>query len=386
MHLYALVPLSLGEGLGVRYMNFLQHKLQQRQQQDAFRQLRLPAANTVDFCSNDYLGIVHQQSIQVTGQHASGSTGSRLLAGNYPLIQQVEQQLAAFHHAEAAVLFNSGYDANLGLLSSLLQRGDTVLYDQLCHASIRDGIRLGFAHAFAFEHNNLQHLEQRLQQAPATGNTFIVTESVFSMDGDTAPLQQLVTLAQQYNAHLIVDEAHAIGIMGTAGQGLTQHLQLQQHIFARVYTYGKACGCHGAAVVGSQLLADYLVNFARSLIYSTAMPPHAAAAIAASYRLFPGMTPQRQHLQQLVQQFQQHPLSYQKLPSQTPIQGIIVPGNTQAKSLATHLQQHGFDVRPILYPTVPAGTERLRIVLHAFNTTAEVQALCQSINAWQHNA
>ena len=386
MHLYALVPLSLGEGLGVRLMHFLQHKLQQRQQQDALRQLRLPAANTVDFCSNDYLGIVHQQSIQVTGQHASGSTGSRLLAGNYPLIQQAEQQVAAFHQAEAAVLFNSGYDANLGLLSSLLQRGDTVLYDQLCHASIRDGIRLGFAHAFAFEHNNLQHLEQRLQQAPATGNTFIVTESVFSMDGDTAPLQQLVTLAQQYNAHLIVDEAHAIGIIGTAGQGLTQHLQLQQHIFVRVYTYGKACGCHGAAVVGSQLLADYLVNFARSLIYSTAMPPHAAAAIAASYRLFPGMTPQRQHLQQLVQQFQQHPLSYQKLPSQTPIQGIIVPGNTQAKSLATHLQQHGFDVRPILYPTVPAGTERLRIVLHAFNTTAEVQALCQSINAWQHNA
>lgn len=367
-------------------MHFLQHKLQQRQQQDALRQLRLPAANTVDFCSNDYLGIVHQQQIQVTGQYASGSTGSRLLAGNYPLIQQVEQQVAAFHQAEAAVLFNSGYDANLGLLSSLLQRGDTVLYDQLCHASIRDGIRLGFANAFAFEHNNLQHLEQRLQQAPATGNTFIVTESVFSMDGDTAPLQQLVTLSQQYNAHLIVDEAHAIGIMGTAGQGLTQHLQLQQHIFARVYTYGKACGCHGAAVVGSQLLADYLVNFARSLIYSTAMPPHAAAAIAASYRLFPGMTPQRQHLQQLVQQFQQHPLSYQKLPSQTPIQGIIVPGNTQAKSLATHLQQHGFDVRPILYPTVPAGTERLRIVLHAFNTTAEVQALCQSINAWQHNA
>jgi 8-amino-7-oxononanoate synthase len=367
-------------------MNFLQHKLKQRRQQDAYRQLRLPQPGCADFCSNDYLGIAQQQLIQLPQHYASGSSGSRLLAGNYPLIQQVEEQIAQFHQAEAALLFNSGYDANLGLLSALLQRGDTVLYDQLCHASIRDGIRLGFAQSYAFEHNNLQHLQQRLQQLAPGGNVFIVTESVFSMDGDTAPLPQLVALAATYNAHLIVDEAHAIGVLGHQGQGLAQHLQLHQNLFARIYTYGKACGCHGAAIAGSQLLKDYLVNFARSLIYSTAMPPHAAAAIGQSYQLFPGMQVQRQHLQRLVQAFQQYPLHYNRLASQTAIQGVVVPGNAQVKSLADHLQQQGFDVRPILYPTVPAGTERLRIVLHAYNTLQEVQALCQCINSWKPNA
>ncbi len=379
---------------------FLQKKLDERRQQNAFRTLRLPSGK-IDFCSNDYLGlgkrslvighgaleredalivnrdsqVQNQQPVTSNLQLATGSTGSRLLAGNYELIERVEAQIASFHQSEAALIFNSGYDANIGLLSSIAQKGDTILYDFLSHASIRDGIKLSAAQSFAFLHNDIVDLERRLQQA--SGTVFVVTESVFSMDGDMCPLQEIVILCQQYKAHLMVDEAHATGIIGAKGEGLVQHLALQQKVFARVHTFGKACGCHGAVVLGSSVLRDYLINFARSFIYSTALPPHAVAHIEKSYQTFPEMVAERVHLQGLINYFQAAPMAYEKLVSQTPIQAVIVPSNHAVKQLANKLQDAGFDIRPILYPTVPKGKERLRIVLHSFNTMAEVERLVQ---------
>ncbi len=357
--------------------DFLDKKLNERKQLNALRNLKLNHG-LIDFCSNDYLGIVHYGLISTAVEHSTGSTGSRLLAGNYALIEEAEKEIAAFHEAEAALIFNSGYDANVGLLSAVLQRGDTVLYDYLSHASIRDGIRLSFAQAFSFEHNNLMDVEKKLQQA--SGNIFIVTESVFSMDGDQCPLPQLVQLAQEYHAHLIVDEAHATGVVGTKGEGLVQHMQLTNSVFARVHTFGKACGCHGAVVLGSEKLRSYLINFARSFMYSTSLPPHAIEAVRASYRLFPAMQDERKHLYTLIQFFQQADLPYKKLVSDTPIQVLIIPGNELVKAVAAKLQEHGFDVRAILYPTVPKGKERLRIVLHAFNTQTEVAELIQLLS------
>ena len=293
---------------------------------------------------------------------------------NYSL-EEVEQELASFHQSAAAIIYNSGYDANVGLLSCVPQKGDTILYDYLCHASIRDGIRLSFANAFSFAHNDISDLQKKITNA--TGNIFIVTESVFSMDGDFCNLSQLVQLAQQYNAHLIVDEAHATGVVGNRGEGLVQQLNFQHNIFARIHTFGKACGCHGAVVLGSKLLRDYLINFSRSLMYSTSLPPHTIEIIKKSYQTFPNMRQERLHLQQLIQQFQSANIGYEKLISTTPIQAVIVPGNQKVKLLAEKIQQNNFDIRPILYPTVPKGKERLRIVLHAFNSEKQLDQLIE---------
>ncbi len=355
----------------------------QRKEQNAFRMLKLPSGK-IDFCSNDYLGIVHNNLLndEIDADLKTGSTGSRLLAGNYNLIEETEQQIATFHKAEGALIFNSGYDANLGLLSSVPQKGDVIFYDQLCHASLRDGIRLSFAQSFSFVHNDVDELERKLRSllSTNTGNIFIVTESVFSMDGDLCPLQLLVSVSKKYNAHLIVDEAHAIGVVGKQGEGLCMQQNLQDEIFCRVYTFGKACGCHGAAIAGSQQLKNYLINFARSFIYTTALPEHTVPCIRASYNTFPFLNDERNHLQKLISYFQQSALRFEKLSSSTCIQIVMVPGNDAVKGVASELQQKNFDVRPILYPTVPLNKERLRIVLHAFNTMNEVEQLVKILS------
>jgi len=309
---------------------------------------------------------------------ASGSTGSRLLSGNYPLIEETENLIAHFHHANAALVFNSGYDANVGLLASVPQKEDVIIYDKLSHASIRDGIRLSFATSFSFLHNDLDDLEKKLTAATQSGsNIFVVTESVFSMDGDMAPLIEISELCEKYNAALIVDEAHATGVIGARGEGLVQQLELQNNCFARVYTFGKACGCHGAAVLGSKKLKDYLINFARTFVYSTSLPPSAVAAINAAYTIFPTLNDERIHLNHLIEIFRSKALRYQVLKSDTPIQVVIIPGNNEVKKAADILQENSLDARAILYPTVPKGQERLRIVFHSFNTKDEVKKLVE---------
>lgn len=388
--------------------DFLDRKLQERREQHAFRQLRLPGGKT-DLCSNDYLGIATNGLIEAawgegvdtrptssarpnSGDPRHGSGGSRLLAGNYPLIEETENFIAAWHEAETGLIFNSGYDANLGVLSCIPQRGDTILYDQLSHASIRDGIRLSFARAYSFAHNDLRELEERLQAAragrgivvgeqQAEGNLFVVTESVFSMDGDQAPLREIVALCRKYHAQLIVDEAHATGVVGARGEGLVQEQGLQQDCFARIHTFGKAVGCHGAIVLGSRRLRDYLINFSRAFIYTTALPEASVRAIRTAYELFPGLGGEREYLRGLIDRFQRASLAYDKLISRTPIQVVIVPGNEAVREVAARLQGAGLDVRPILYPTVPKGGERLRIVLHAFNTEDELDRLIAGLGS-----
>ncbi len=363
---------------------FLLKRLEERKQQNALRELR-HTGNMIDFCSNDYLGIARDQRTgeaamgnDNSNQHLkqayrSGSTGSRLLSGNYPLIEEVEKEVALFHDAPAGLIFNSGYDANLGLLSCVPQRGDTIIYDYLSHASLRDGIRLSLAQSFSFNHNDLQHLASKLEAA--TGTIYVITESVFSMDGDMAPLSAIIDLCEQYNANVIVDEAHATGVLGHKGEGLVQYLGVQNRCFARIHTFGKACGAHGAIVLGSEVLRNYLVNFCRPFMYTTALPEVSVAGIRMSYSIFPGLTAERARLQALVLSFQTANIKFDVVKSSTPIQAVIIPGNDEVKRAAQRLQDNNFDVRPILYPSVPKGAERLRIVLHAYNTTEEVSGL-----------
>lgn len=338
----------------------------------------------IDFCSNDYLGIKTRKLLNrfITGHENHGSGGSRALSGNYPLIEETEAFIARFHCAEASLIFNSGYSANVGLMSSIVQRGDSIFYDQLAHASIRDGVRLSLAQGRAFAHNDMDDLEKKLRHAK--GNIFVVSESVFSMDGDQCPLSDMADLCERYDAHLIIDEAHAIGVIGENGEGLVQHLGLTQKTFARVYTFGKAPGCHGAAIVGSHKLREYLINFARSFVYTTALPEVAITALRAAYRIFPDLKQERNALNELIIKFQNSGLPYEKLVSGTPIQGIIVPGNDAVVRLAKSLQALNMDVRPIRYPSVPKGKERLRINLHAFNSTQEMNALVSGLTGVKH--
>ncbi|HXB32114.1 MAG TPA: 8-amino-7-oxononanoate synthase, partial [Puia sp.] len=354
--------------------DFLEHKLDERGAQDGLRRLRL-SEGKIDFSSNDYLGIVTNGLLGANSlEH--GSTGSRLLTGNYPLLEETERELAGFHQAEAGLLFNSGYDANLGVLSCIPQRGDTILYDQLSHASIRDGIRLSFAQSFSFSHNDVGDLERRLKAVcSGASRVFVVTESVFSMDGDLAPLEAITRLCNAYGAHCILDEAHGTGVIGPVGEGLAQSLGLQTEILVRIHTFGKAVGCHGAIVLGSERLRRFLINFCRPLIYTTALPPASVRAIGDAYRLFPTMQAEREQLRLLIDRFRQAAIGYQRLDTPTPIQVVIVPGNAATRKLAEQLQQAGLDIRPILYPTVPRGSERLRIVIHSFNTAAEIDLL-----------
>ena len=365
--------------MGNDNVSFLIRLLDERREQQSFRELRLPEGK-VDFCSNDYLGLARNEDVRayihtlVEERHpAHGSTGSRLLAGNYEWIMSVEKDLAAFHHAEAGLLYNSGYDANLGVFSCLGRKGDTIIYDQLIHASIRDGVRLSAAQSFSFAHNDVADLEKKLKNA--AGNIFVAVESVYSMDGDMAPLRDIATLCEQYGAHLIVDEAHATGIIGDAGEGLVQLLQLENKCFARIHTFGKAVGCHGAVVLSSGILRDYLINFSRSFIYTTALPPASIAAIEAGYAAFPYMQEARENLSALIAQFRAELTKVEVLPGATPIQAVLTRGNDNTRKIAAGLQSAGLDVRPILHPTVPKGSERLRIVLHSFNTPEEVDRL-----------
>ncbi|RPE08949.1 8-amino-7-oxononanoate synthase [Chitinophaga lutea] len=362
---------------------FLEDALRQRRQQHAFRQLRVQG-QLVDFCSNDYLGLARSERVQEEAHtiakqlhQVHGSGGSRLLAGNYELVEEAEKVLAAFHDAPAGLIYNSGYDANLGLFSCVPQKGDTIVYDQLIHASIRDGIRLSAATAYSFLHNNLADLQKKLDNA--AGRIFVAVESVYSMDGDLAPLTEIAALCEKSGALLIVDEAHATGVIGGKGEGLVQALQLAGSCFARVHTFGKAVGCHGAVVLGSAVLRDYLINYSRSFIYTTALPPQAVAVILAAYGIFPDMQAERRHLQQLIQQFRAGVPEDRRLDSETPIQVVMAPGNEAARGLAQRLQLEGLDVRAILHPTVPRGGERLRVVLHSFNTEQEVAKLIRII-------
>lgn len=352
----------------------LREKLAQRKAAGTLRSL-VSFTEKVDFFSNDYLGLAREQGTTASGQF--GGTGSRLISGNTPQAEDCEAFLAKHFDAEAALVFNSGYNANLGLFASIPQRGDTVIYDEHIHASIRDGIRLSFANAHAFQHNSLIDLARKIKQA--TGTIYVAVESLYSMQGDSAPLLEIAAHCTQVGAYLIVDEAHSAGVFGEGGKGMVHALNLQQSVFARIVTFGKAYGAHGACVIGSIQLKDFLINFARSFIYTTALPPSDYERI--QYMVARNSYAQRETLNQHISLFRKLTLGNKLISdSSSPIQMLHIGSVEKSINLAQTLQEANFAVRAILPPTIKKGNESIRICLHAFNQQAEITQLARQLN------
>ena len=365
----------------------MQQTLEQRKAASLYRSLQVNEG-LIDFCSNDYLSFARSGQLRDLVKSyvdklnpLTGSTGSRSISGNTAFAEQLETFVADFHNAKAGLIFNSGYDANLGLFSCIAKKEDTIICDELIHASIIDGCRLSYATRFRFSHNDVEDLEDKLRRS--RGNIFVAVESVYSMDGDMAPLKEIAAVCKQYNANLVVDEAHATGVFEKHGRGLVSHHGLEQDVFARLHTFGKALGCHGAIVLGSETLRNYLLNFARSFIFTTALPLHSLIAVKCAYEMLMAENFSNDYLHRLVEEFKVNSMNsgdYYLIKSCSPIQCMVIPGNERVKQVSRQLQAKGFDVRAIVSPSVPAGKERLRISLHAHNTPGQVDQLKQTLN------
>ena len=368
----------------MKFPENLKNKIENRNQNNSLRKLASPN-NLIDFASNDYIGFANSETIFNATHYylveaniiQNGATGSRLLSGNHKVYPEVENYIAQFHQVESALIFNSGYDANVGFFSAVPQRNDIILFDELSHASIRDGIQLSNAKSYKFKHNDFEELEELIQRFQlGSAEIYIVTESVFSMDGDCPNLEELVLISNNYNCNLVVDEAHALGVFGDYGEGLVQMLNLQDSVFARIVTFGKGLGCHGAAIIGSNELKNYLVNFARSFIYTTGLSPHSVATVLVAYQHLKIEKKAHEQLRNAIIHFNQEKnllgLKPMFVRSKSAIQSAIIPGNQNVKLIANQLQEKGFDVKAILSPTVPEGQERLRFCLHSFNSKQEI--------------
>ncbi|MDR3623525.1 MAG: pyridoxal phosphate-dependent aminotransferase family protein [Chlamydiales bacterium] len=362
----------------------LENRLQKRTKLGNLRTLKITQP-IIDFSSNDYLGLARSPQLatsvfQEWEAHLShlnglGSTGSRLLTGNSIYAQELEEKIAKFHGYEAGLLFSCGYMANVGLLSTITSQESVIFFDAAIHASTHDGTRLSRAKAFPFRHNDLRSLENRLKSCLSQKDCFICIESIYSTDGSMAPLTEISQLAREYKAHLIVDEAHAVGACGPQGRGLVAEHNLMAHVFAQVTTFGKALGTYGAIVLGNHTLKQALINFATPYIYTTALPFQTLAAIKCSYDLFPEMSQERNQLQKLIQIFRaSYPSS-----SMSHIQSVSIEGNESIKQAAQAIIKKGFDIRPLMSPTVQRGHEVLRVCLHAFNTNDELAQLINNI-------
>jgi len=371
-------------------------ELEELRERAQLRSLKIPdAAGRLDLSSNDYLGLSDDPRLKravaeaVARAERVGATGSRLLSGNAREWEEVEAEFAEFAGTEAALYFGSGYAANIGALSSLLRPGDTVFSDALNHASLIDGIRLSGAAKVIYPHADLEFLEGALRDAGGAGARVIVTESIFSMEGDVARLDALMELARKCNASLIVDEAHATGVWGPEGRGVAVELGLQRETLAIVHTCGKALGSLGAFVCGSAALREYLINRARTFIFSTAMPPYMAGQIRAALALARTADAERAHLRTIAATLREglvaagvacgsdrDGLAAQIVP-------VILGSNEAALHVASELQRGGFAVKAIRPPTVPPGTARLRISLTSKVTLEDVRRLVAAISAAQ---
>lgn len=336
----------------------MQEVLDNRKALSLYRSLQVNEG-LFDFCSNDYLSFARSEKARgeihtFLGDqtYLLGATGSRSISGNSSYAETLEQFLANFHKAEAGLLFNSGYDANLGLFSCIAKKEDVLICDELIHASIIDGCRLSYASRFRFAHNCVSDLEKKIQLA--RGTVFVAVESVYSMDGDMAPLAEIAAVCKKYHANLIVDEAHATGIFGRNGKGLVSALGLEKDVFARVHTFGKAIGCHGAVVLGSEVLRNYLINFARSFIFTTALPIHSLISVRTAYEDLRADNFDNTHLHKMIQHFKEGFLKLHDvflIDSVSPIQSIIIPGNERVRSVSSQLYRthkiKGGTFRPI---------------------------------------
>jgi 8-amino-7-oxononanoate synthase len=348
----------------------------------------------INLSSNDYLGLATDSRLKqavieaITSAKAVGSTGSRLLSGNLPEWEELEAEFAAFAGTEAALYFGSGYLANVGLLASLLTRDDTVFSDALNHASLIDGIRLSGAAKVIYPHGDLEFLERGLRDCVhRPGARVIVTETVFSMEGDVAPMAALVALARKYDAALIVDEAHATGVWGPQGRGIVAELGAQREVLAIIHTCGKALASAGAFACGGRALRDFLVNRARTFIFSTAMPPYMARQTRAALAMARASGTERAQLHTISAGLRER-LAAAGLNcgrSSAQIVPVILGSNEAALHMASELRSSGFSVRAIRPPTVPRGTARIRISLTCKITLEDVRCLAAAIVA-AHNS
>ncbi len=372
--------------------NALYDSLNDRKLKGLIRSLPASPPPAIDFTSNDYLGLARSEelfnaiadALILNHVKSNGATGSRLLSGNSPLTEQLETKLAKIFCGESTLIFNSGYTANVAVLSSIPHRGDTIFYDEHAHACMKDGARLSMAKRMAFRHNDLNDLQSKLRRA--TGRIYIAVESIYSMDGDMCPLKELIDLAEKHDATIILDEAHSTGVLGPNGAGLAVSLGLEQKVGIRIYTFGKGMGVHGACVAGSRLLQQYLINFARSFIYTTALPAHSVVAIGSSFDYLAQHLYLQRKLQNNINEFVKLMIGHPgRTTSNSAIQGLIFKGNENVRITATNLRGKGFDVRPIVYPTVPAGQERIRICLHAFNKTEQINDFIRELRLIDSN-
>ncbi|PKH66903.1 8-amino-7-oxononanoate synthase [Flavobacterium sp. ALD4] len=372
--------------------NSIQPELNQGEQNDALKKGSLPN-DLIDFASNDYLGFSQSEILfKVTDEYLvknkcieKAATGSLFLSGNRSLFEETEGFVANFHQTETALLFNSGRDATIGFFSAVPQEGDLILYDELCNASIRDGLQRSDAISLKFDHNDFEAVEKLILRNPKT-IIYIVTESVFSMDGDCPNLEELVRISDKQHCYLVVDEAHALGVFGLKGEGFVQMLGLQDSIFARIMTFESALGCTGAAIVGSVNLRDCVVNFAQSFKYTTGLSLRSVATILIAY----------QHLekeQQTIAQLRENIIHFRQeknllglkalfVHGKSAIHSAIIPGNENVTSISQKLQEKGFDLKAILSPSVPEGQERIRFCLHSYNSKEEISEVLRLLSVF----
>ncbi|KAH8728087.1 8-amino-7-oxononanoate synthase-like protein [Phaeosphaeriaceae sp. PMI808] len=391
----------------------MQDLLDRRRINSTLRSLTLPKPGQIDFSSNDFLSLSNNPKLRSTylaelqkTETGLASGGSRLLDGNSTYAEKLEQDIASFHGAEAGLLFNSGFDANAGFFACVPQPGDIVVYDELVHASVHDGMRLSRASStISFPHNSvdglrgvLVNLLQDAKGKQTENNIIVAVEAIYSMDGDVATLKQIVEVVEELlgdgKGQIVVDEAHATGVLGPQGRGLVCDLGLEDRIFARLHTFGKSLAGNGAIILGSHVLRQYLVNYARSLIYTTFLSYPCLALIRSSYGMvWSGETTLLQeHLHGLTQALYnalQHlhktsSASRQLLniPSACPKSPIFSVQLEQPRQLANYLQDRGMMVRAVVPPTVPLGTQRIRICLHAGNSMEQVKKLVQTLSEW----
>ncbi len=363
-------------------LNRIQLELKKRKDTASLRSLKT-TEGLVDFCSNDYLGLARsvelQNEFQIKLQVDAplGSGGSRLLSGNYNGIEKLESYLSNFFSAEKALIFNTGYVANLAVFSTLPTRHDTVIYDELIHTCIKDGVNLSNAHKLSFRHNDINDLDKKLNKAQ--GDKFVAIESIYSMDGDEAPLVEIIKVCKKHKAYIIIDEAHSTAIIGDKGEGLVVSQDLQDEFTLRTYTFGKGVGAHGSCVVGDSIIIDYLINFARPFIYTTAMPQHSITVIHNAFEYLKKHSNLRDKLNVNIKLFKAN-IQQKTIKSTSPIQAVIVPTNERVQALCKTLQNKGYDVRPVMSPTVAKGSERIRICIHSYNTSTEIIGLSNIIN------
>ncbi len=368
--------------------NRIENYLKKRKEIGTFRTLK-NTSGLIDFCSNDYLGLAQNEDLLNTISNANkkqlGATGSRLITGNYTEIEDLERYLANFFNGESALLFNSGYTANLSIISTLCRKGDFVIFDELIHASLHDGLALSKANKIQFKHNNLQDLEEWLIYANTKiedeSCIFILVESIYSMDGDLCDIKAIVDLTKKYNAYIILDEAHSTGLYENS-KGWAIQNRVEDQIFARIYTFGKAIAYDGAIIVGNKKLRNYLINFARPFIYTTAPNKNKVATIKSIFEFLETNTTLVNQLEDRISYFKQkiEPIKPLFSESDTAIQSLVLAGNDKVKYLANFLEKEAnIYVKAIVSPTVPKGKERLRICLHAFNTEAEIDLLVYNL-------